>query len=263
MINRQRISNYKIKKIIHYYCVDIDATKTAELLDFNRNTINKYFMYFREAIMINQIRGFHKLAGTVEGDEMYIGAKRIRGFHGKLKRGRGTHKTPVFGMVQRKDEFGNKYVFTKIVPDCSSKSLLPIITGKVALDANLNFDSWKAYDGLVALGYDKMFRVNHSKDEFALKGENGALITVNGIESFWSFTRRRLNKFNRYMTNLDLHLKESQWRWNHSPPDRSQSKKDTKKYLFDLEQDLWHIFNTYLKLLRRIQLQQKLSNIDN
>jgi transposase len=234
--------------------MDIDATKTAELVDMNRNTINNYFKLFREGIMLNQLVTFKKLEGTVEGDEMYIGAKRLRGIHGKLKRGRGTNKTPVFGMIQRQDKNGNKCVFTNIIEDCSSKSLLPLIQGKVDIKASLNFDSWKSYDGLVALGYDKLYRVNHGKNEFAYKGENNALITVNGIESFWSYSRRRMNKFNCYMKNLDLHLKESQWRWNHSPPERSQSKKDTKKYLLDLQNDLWYIFNTYLKILKKIKL---------
>ena len=253
MITRQRLSNYKLKKIIYYFCVDIDATKTAELSGLNRNTINKYFMHFREGIQLHQVTTFQKLEGTVEGDEMYVGAKRQRGIQGKLKRGRGTNKTPVFGMIQRSDSNGNKYVFTRIVPDCSAKSLLPIITGKVDLKATANFDSWRTYDGLVALGYDKLFRVNHSKNEFAFKGEDGATVTVNGIESFWSYARRRMNKFNCYMANLDLHLKECEWRWNHSPPERSQSKQQSKKYLLDLQQDLWHIFNNYLKLLRRIE----------
>jgi transposase len=239
------------------FCMDIDATKTTELSNFNRNTINKYFTLFREAIVIKQNLHFQKLTGTVKGDEMYIGAKRIRGVHGTLKRGRGTNKIPIFGMIQRQDENGNKCVLTKIVPDCSSKSLLPIITGKVDYKAIMNFDSWRSYDGLVALGYDKMFRVNHGKNQFAYKGEDGAIVTVNGIESFWSYVRRRINKFNRYMTSLEYHLKESEWRWNHSPPARTQSKQDTKKYLLDLETDLWKTINTYFKLLKNQELQLK------
>jgi transposase len=77
----------------------------------------------------------------------------------------------------------------------------------------VNADGWKAYDGLVDVGYDKVFRVNHSKNQFALKGSDGATVTVNGIESFWSFTKRRLSKFNGYSVNFDLHLKECEWRW--------------------------------------------------
>ncbi len=160
-------------------------------------------------------------------------------------------------MIQRLGESGRKYVFTKIVSDCKAKTLLPIITGKVDIQSTVNADSWKSYDGLVALGYKKLFRVNHSKNEIAFKGEDGATVTVNGIESFWSFTRRRLANFNGYMNNLYLHLKEYEWRWCHSPPDKTMSKADTEKYVLDLEQDLWHIFNQHLKLLRIIRLHEK------
>jgi transposase len=43
-------------------------------------------------------------------------------------------------------------------------------------------DGWRGYDELVDVGYDKHFRVNHGKNEFALEGD----IHINGIESFWS-----------------------------------------------------------------------------
>lgn len=250
MIKRRRLSNYRVKKIIHLFCLDIDATKTSELLDLNRNTINSYFMIFREAIQIHQILTFEKMDGTVELDESYMGASRARGFHGKLKRGRGTSKQPVFGIIQRQDENGKKYVFTRIVPNCKAETLIPVIQRKVDFKATVNADSWRSYDGLVAIGYDKLFRVNHGKNEFVLKGEEGDMVTVNGIESFWSFTKRRLAKFNGYMSNLDLHLKECEWRWIHSPPDKSQSKKDIKKYLFDLETDLWDIYTKHINFLK-------------
>ena len=56
-----------------------------------------------------------KFYGGIELDERYFGAKRIRGYHGKLKRGRGTLKQPVFGIFERKDETGKKRVYTEIV----------------------------------------------------------------------------------------------------------------------------------------------------
>lgn len=252
MIKRRRLSNYKIKKIIHYFCVDIDATRTAELSGFNRNTINSYFLLFRKAIEYNQFLIFNKLNGTVELDESYFGARRKRGYHGKLKRGRGTQKKPVFGIIQRQDDNGKKYVFAQIVDNCRAKTLLPIIQRKVDFKATVNADSWRSYDALTTLGYNKLYRVNHGKNEFVLKDEKGATITVNGIESFWSFTKRRLAKFNGCMTNLDLHLKECEWRWIHSPPKRNQSRKNTEKYRFDLQKDLWYILNRYLNLLKSV-----------
>ncbi|MFN9915781.1 MAG: IS1595 family transposase, partial [Pirellulaceae bacterium] len=38
-----RLSAHKVKKIIKCFCSDITASKTAILLDINRNTINVYY----------------------------------------------------------------------------------------------------------------------------------------------------------------------------------------------------------------------------
>jgi transposase len=70
---------------------------------------------------------------------------------------------------------------------------------------NKNF---RGYDGLVDLGYKKHVRINHHLHFSAMKAH------INGIESFWSFTKRRLTQFNGYKVNFHLHLKECEWRWN-------------------------------------------------
>ena len=213
MIKYSKLSDYQIKKIIQHFCIDIDATKTAELLGLNRHTINRYYLIFRKAIYLHQSLELNKILGDVELDESYFGAKRQRGYHGKLKRGRGTLKQPVFGIFKRDNIFGREVIYTEIIPDCKKATLQGIIKGKVDLASTITTDGWRGYDGLVDVGYDKHYRVNHGKNEFAIKGSNGATITVNGIESFWSFTKRRLNKFNGYTKYFELHLKECEWRW--------------------------------------------------
>ena len=86
---------------------------------------------------------------------------------------------------------------------------MPIIQGKILEGSTIHTDGWRAYDGLVLNGYDH-YRVYHSKDEF-VRGKSH----VNGIESFWSFTKRRLAKFNGLSDKtFYLHLKESEFRWN-------------------------------------------------
>ena len=214
MIKYSKLSSYIIKKIIRCFCIDIDATKTGKLLDLNRHTINRYFKIFRELIYEHQLVLMNSIIGNVELDESYFGGKRIRGFHGKLKRGRGTLKKPVFGIFKRDDFSGTERIYTEMVPDCKKDTLQSIIRGKIDLSSVIYTDGWRGYDGLVDVGYSKHFRVNHSKNEFALKGEFGATVTVNGIESFWSFTKRRLSKFNGYSVNFNLHLKECEWRWS-------------------------------------------------
>ena len=66
-------------------------------------------MLFRKAIYDHQTDLRAKFVGSIEIDESYFRAKRQRGFHGKLKRGRGTLKQPVFGIFER-----NGRVYTEI-----------------------------------------------------------------------------------------------------------------------------------------------------
>lgn len=213
MLKYRKISGYKVKKIVECFVLDIDATKTSQLLKLNRKTINRYFIIFRQAIFDYQFFEFKKFIGKVEVDESYFGAKRVRGYHGKLKRGRGTLKQPVFGIFLR-----NGKVYTEIIPNCKKRTLQGIIRGRVSLESVIYSDKWRGYDGLVDVGYDRHFRVNHSQNEFAKTRE----IHINGIESFWSFAKRRLSKFNGVKVNFELHLKECEWRFK-KPPQLLQS----------------------------------------
>lgn len=132
--------------------------------------------------------------------------------HGKLTRGTGTLTQPVCGIFTRENIWGREVVYTEIVPECHNKTLQAIIKGKVDISSTITPDGWRGYDGLVDTGYHTHFRVNHSKHEFALKGTDGATVTVHGIESFWSCTKRRLAKFNGYTKYCELHWKECEWR---------------------------------------------------
>ena len=126
-----------------------------------------------------------------------------------------------------------------------------MIFGKVSIESVIYSDGWRGYNGLVDVGYSKYFRVSHGDNEFAREGhchikealnkltmpmnrqahhKYNQQVTIhldlveglnqsflNGIESFWSFTKRRLAKFNGVSVNFELHLKESEWRWEKQP----------------------------------------------
>jgi transposase len=145
--------------------------------------------------------------GIVEADESYFGPARLRGRPGARKRGRGTFKQPVFGIYERQGR-----VYTEIVPDCSARALQRVLRGKVNPASIVFTDGWRGYDGLVDVGYDKHVRINKTKT-FA-KGR----AHINGIEAFWSFTKRRLAKFNGVKKLFCLHLKECEWRYNQPLP---------------------------------------------
>jgi len=196
---RLRITERKFREILKYFCEDETAVKTAKYTGINRNTINRLYNLLRQRIAELSIGSVPEL-GEFEVDESYFGAKRVRG-----KRGRGAAgKTPVFGILKRGGE-----VYVNIVKNCSRDQLMPILQGKVLEGSTIHSDGWRAYDGLILNGYDH-YRVHHSKNEF-VRGK----AHVNGIESFWSFAKRRMAKFNGLNDkNFHIHLKESEFRWN-------------------------------------------------
>ncbi len=72
LIKYSKLTDYKLKKIIHCFVVDISATQCAKILKFNRNTINRYYNIFRESIYQNQVEKFKKYIGRdCEYDESY------------------------------------------------------------------------------------------------------------------------------------------------------------------------------------------------
>jgi len=205
MLKYSKIKKSKVRKILKCFCEDLPAVKTASLLQLNRKTIDRYYNIFREKILRASILEMEVISGEIEVDESYFGAKRVRG-----RRGRGAAgKTPVFGLLKRDGK-----VFVSIVKNCSKEELMPIIQGHVLEGSTVHSDGWKAYDGLILNGYDH-YRVHHSKDEFA-RGKSH----VNGIESFWSFAKRRLAKFNGIASHkFNLYLKESEFRFNYRNSD--------------------------------------------
>jgi transposase-like protein len=201
-VKRSKISEAKFRELIRLFSLDLDAENISLLTHLNRNTVNRYLYLIRKriAFFCEEESPFH---GEVEVDESYFGGKRIKG-----KRGRGAaFKTPVFGILQRKGK-----VYTEIVPNCSKAILQAIIRGKVDPESIIHSDSWRGYNGLVDLGYKKHYRVRHGANEF-VNGKSH----INGIESFWSFAKRRLMKFHGIPTStFYLHLKESEFRFNYS-----------------------------------------------
>jgi transposase len=207
-IRRSRITEAQTRRLLKLFALDLDALRIAELASLNRNTVNRILMLLR--IRIAELSEEESwLGGEVEVDESYFGPRRVRG-----KPGRGARlKTPVFGIYER----GGR-VYTRIVPDCSRARLQAVIRGKVSLDSVIHSDGWAGYDGLVDLGYRKHFRVRHAAGQYVSRAHPGR--HINGIESFWSFAKARLLKFHGVpRETFYLHLKESEFRFNHRNDD--------------------------------------------
>jgi len=213
-LKRSRISGKKYRLIVRCFTVDCTATQTARIVNVNRNTANRYYKIFREAIIQDSIkeRDKYQIGNGIEVDESYFGPKRVRG-----KRGRGAgRKILVLGLLKREGK-----VFTQIISKANQTQIMPIIKKVVQSGSDIYTDGWRSYDALAVYGYNHK-KVKHSEDEFV----NGDA-HINGIESFWSYVKRRLVKFNGIKkAQFSNYLLESEWRFNH--------RKDLEKSLFRL-----------------------------
>ena len=193
-IHYAHISEGKFRAVLKLFCADVPALTSAGLTGLSVQATQRLYDKLRLRILELAVEEARPFAGEVEVDESYFGARRVRG-----KRGRGASgKTPVIGLLKR----GGK-VFTAIVENCSRQELMPIVKGQVLSQSTVYTDGWKSYDGLVLGGY-KHHRIHHHQNQFA-RGKNH----VNGIESFWSFTKLRLAKLRGIRHEyFILHLKE-------------------------------------------------------
>lgn len=190
-----KLSNYQIKKILKKFCLELTAVQTANDLGLNRHTVDRYYLIFRQRIANHQERQKVKLRGHIEIDESYFGSR-----HFGDPRGRSTAvKIPVIGVLKR-----NGLVYTEILPNVSRGAIMPIITRLIQKSkSNIYTDKWRSYDGLVLSGY-KHHRINHSQ-EFVTSHHH-----INGIESFWSYVKRKMRKHNGIRKDkFYLYLKEA------------------------------------------------------
>src|SRR3989338_7108017 len=203
-IKRYLISDRKRRLIVRCFVVDCTAVQTAQIVGINRNTVNRYYALFRKILVNHALKERRKsnLGNGIEIDESYFGPKRVRG-----KRGRGaSKKIVVLGLLKR-----NGKVYTEIIKAAKRDEIMPIIKKVVKSGSDIYSDGWRSYNALAVYGYNHK-KVKHTENEFAK--EDGT--HINGVESFWSWTKRRLSKYNGMTKNqFSRYLIESEWRFNH------------------------------------------------
>lgn len=202
-MRRTRLSKPIQRRLNEHFVAGTTARTTAELVGVNKSTAAYYFHRLREIIILEiSVDEKEIFSGEIELDESYFGGRR------KGKRGRGAGaKTPVFGLLKR-----NGKVYTKIISDASSATLMPIIEEKITPDSVVYTDHWRGYNALDVSEF-KHYRINHSK-KFA-HGTNH----INGIENFWNQAKRHMRKYNGVpKQHFELFLKECEWRFNNPSP---------------------------------------------
>ena len=138
-MRKSRLDKKVQDRLGEHFVAGTTARCAAALVGVNVKTAAYYYQRLREIIAAQTEQESHEVFdGEIEVDESYFGG------HRKGNRGRGAGgKVPVFGLLKR----GGK-VYTKIIPDASSATLIPIIKRKVVPDSIVYSDYWRAYNVL-------------------------------------------------------------------------------------------------------------------
>ena len=219
---RVRISRSKLREVVQEFLLEHSTNTILTRVDISRYMLLKILTAMRMVMTQDVPEVFE---GVVEVDETYVGGqwrnkRKVQRLQG-TKRGRGTSKQPVFGILCR-----NGYVWAEMVPGVESATLLPLINKRVKRGSIVYSDTWRGYTGIAANGYVHRL-VDHGKGEFSdTKGTH-----INGLEGFWGYLKRKLAaKGGIRRERLPLYLGEYVWRYNH----RKMNFKEQEKLLMTM-----------------------------
>jgi len=145
--------------------------------------------------------------GTVEVDEFYAGATKVRKGVPKGKRGRGTKRPAVVALVER----GGR-VRARQIERVDAETLKAAIRENVDKSASIHTDELASYKGIGKEFDGGHHFVTHSADEFAREG-----VTTNSVESYFALLRRGLTGSFHHISkkHLSRYCDEFSFRWDH------------------------------------------------
>jgi len=178
-----RLTKIQWKQILKWFALGLSSNQIAEQTGITKPRIIRALNIVRIVASKDIPKQF---SGIVEVDETYLGGKWINKRKAVkdlgTKRGRGTSKQPVFGILCR-----SGLVWAEIVDDVEAKTLQPLIKKQVTKGSTINSDTWKGYTGIASKGYVHRL-VKHSEGEYSdKKGTH-----INGLEGFWGYLKRKL-----------------------------------------------------------------------
>lgn len=187
------------------------AYQIARDLDMRRPTVWSMMHRIRNAMAKDTLQS-QLLYGIVEADETYIGGKPRKGNNRDKdgdkpnKRGRGTKKTPVVGLMER----GGRVVAKPFDRnELTSKGLRKFIQKFVDLDASvLMTDEYPGYYGMSEV-------MEHATVNHQIEYSNG-IIHTNSIEGFWALVKRAwYGSHHHYSVHyMGLYISEACFKYN-------------------------------------------------
>ena len=180
----------------------VSSCQLARDLGINQKSAWSMAMKIRKAMEIED----ELLVGIVEADETYVGGKPRKG-RDVSKRGRGTKKTPVVGIVER----GGRVV-AKAMEYITGLNLKEYLLSKInRSESVLMTDQLPAYNSLD--GHIERHVINH-KERYV--SEDG-FVHTNTIEGFWASIKRAFygTHHNYSKKWLQRYVDEAIFKYNH------------------------------------------------
>jgi len=204
-----KLSQYKVKKIIHCFCIDLTAQQCSELLKINRNTANCYYLIFRKAIFKTQKSKFIDFLSIQKLQALPLNFTQTN-FPKKDKK--KIWKEWAIALFESETE-----IYT-----CLLKKGFTLNKNQDKIDYNILNDKLLKhnFDAIIDINQNKFTRLNSNKLPLSK-----SVFSPDNLERFWGFSKQRLNKFNGVNNYFEFHLKECEWRWKKSLKDMDKNLK--------------------------------------
>ena len=147
---RVRINHSPVRKLIQEFLLEHSSNTVLSRVNISRYMLLKVLTLVR-MVMVQDVPAVFE--GTGEVDETYLGGQwknerhAVKCRHGQSKRGRGTTKQPVFGILCRSGK-----VWAELIDGVEAKQLQPKILKQVKKGSIVCSDTWRGYTGIAAKG---------------------------------------------------------------------------------------------------------------
>lgn len=218
-----RLSRREWRGIIETFMRDGTTMAVQDACSLAHGTATKAVMAIRSAMATDIPESF---SGVCEADETYVGGswknKAIHIRRQGTKRGRGTTKQPIFGVIQR-DDGEHSLVRVWLTKDTTNRSLNRHILDTVRRGSTIYTDGRKGYRRLPRYGYSHDW-VDHEAGEY-VRGE----VHTQNMDGYWGLLKTHLGTMSGVRKKyLPLFIAEHVWRFNF----RHLSRKEQVKRIY-------------------------------
>ena len=211
------------KECLHVFVRQRSVKAVVQETGLGHCRVEKMLTYTRQRMNEAMPDSF---SGICEADETFIGGqrknKRLHIRRRPCKRGHGTDKTPIVGVLSR--DLGQ--VSVKVLERRCEQTVIGFIVSQLSNNAVLYTDGYKMNRAVCKYGVEHHY-ADHDSGEY-VRGN----IHTNGIEGFWGYLKRNLAMIGGIRRDrMQLFVAELVWRYNHRHLTPNEKQKELLKLI--------------------------------